>query len=115
MGFRSQENLETEYGIAVRDYVGMTRQSKTSDVSTIEQFRTAVAIPYINTLTQNIKNRFANKEVSISVAVSVFNPAQIPDSSQDSFSWYGNEEMKLLATFYGEEVEVTHSSNHRSV
>ena len=38
--------------------------------------------------------------------MSVFNPAQLPDSSQDSFSSYGNGEMKLLATFYGEEVEV---------
>ena len=65
-----------------------------------------LTIPYINTLTQNIKNRFASKEVSILVATSVFNPAQLPDSSQDSFSSYGNEEMKLLATFYGEEVEV---------
>ena len=65
-----------------------------------------LTIPYINTLTLNTNNRFASKEVSILVAMSVFNPAQLPDSSQDSFNSYGNEEMKLLATFYGEEVEV---------
>ena len=63
-------------------------------------------IPYINTLTQNINNQFASKEVSILVATSVFIPAQLPDSCQNSFSSYGNEAMKFLATFYGEEVEV---------
>ena len=75
-----------------------------------------LTIPYINTLTQNLNNRFVSKEVSILVATSVFNPAQLPDSSQDSFSSYGNEEMKLLETFYGEKWKwnsLTLSSNHQ--
>ena len=38
--------------------------------------------------------------------MSIFNPAQLPESDQDSFNSYGNKEIKLLAAFYGEEVEV---------
>ena len=38
--------------------------------------------------------------------MSIFNPAQLPDSSHDSFNSYGRKEIKMLASFYGEEVEV---------
>ncbi len=37
--------------------------------------------------------------------MSLFNPAQLPSSNQDSFNSYGNNEIKQLAAFYGEEVE----------
>ena len=60
---KTVENLETEYGISVRDSVGMTRQSKASSVSSIEQFRAAVAIPYLNTPTQNIKKDLLAKKL----------------------------------------------------
>ena len=38
--------------------------------------------------------------------MSIFNPAQLPDSSHDSSNSYGRKEIKMLASFYGEEVEV---------
>ena len=38
--------------------------------------------------------------------MSIFNPAQLPDSTHASFSSYGNKEVRSLATFYGEDIEV---------
>ena len=38
--------------------------------------------------------------------MSIFNPAQLPDSTHASFSSYGNKEVRSLASFYGEDIEV---------
>ncbi len=38
--------------------------------------------------------------------MAIFNPAQLPNSNQDSFSSHGTNEIKLSAALYGEEVEI---------
>ena len=40
------------------------------------------------------------------MAASIFNPAQLPDKSDPDFNQFGNMEIRLLAKFYGKEVEV---------
>ena len=65
------------------------------------EHRTLVAIPYIDSLLENIRNRFSDRSLKIITAMSIFNPAMLP--SQESLSSYGNEQIKLLAGFYGEE------------
>ena len=40
------------------------------------------------------------------MAASIFNPAQLPDKSDPGFNQFGNKEIRLLANFYGREVEV---------
>ena len=99
------ETLQTEYDIVVSS-VGVTRQSRVSAISSVEAFRTAVALPYINALIENIEGRFSKKERSLLVAMSIFNPAQLPYSSHDSFNSYGKKAIQVLASFYGEEVEM---------
>ena len=99
------EILQTEYDIVVSS-VGVTRQSTVSAISSVEEFCTAVALPYINALIENFESRFSKKEVSLLVAMSIFNPAKLPYSSHDSFNSYGKKEIQMLASFYGEEVEM---------
>ncbi len=40
------------------------------------------------------------------MAESIFNSAQLPDKNDPDFNGFGNKEIKLLANFYGKEVEV---------
>ena len=98
--------LQTEHDIIVRDAVGVTRRSTVSAISSVDSFRNTIALPYIDALIENIESRFSEKEVSLLVAMSIFNPAQLPDSTQASFNLYGNKEVRSLAGFYGEDVEV---------
>ena len=84
------ETLRSEHDIIMSDCVGVTRRSTDSSISSVGSFRQSTALPYIDALIENIQNRFSEKEVSLLVAMSIFNPAQLPDSSYDSFSSYGN-------------------------
>ena len=84
--------LQTEHDIIVR----VSRHSTASAISSVDSFRKAVALPYIDALIENIKSRFSENEVSLLVAISIFNPAQLPDSSHASFSSYGNKEVRSL-------------------
>ena len=43
--------------------------------------------------------------------MSIFNPTQIPHATDNSFTSYGNKEIKLLANFYGKEAEVDFCGN----
>ena len=77
------------------------------------EYRILVAIPYIDSLLENIRNRFSDRSLKNLTAMSIFNPATLP--SEESLSSYGNEQIKLLAGFYGEEATVeydgeTHTS-----
>jgi hypothetical protein len=98
--------LQTEHDIIINDAVGVTRRSTASAISSVDSFRKAVALPYIDALIVNNKSRFSEKEVSLLIAMSIFNPAQLPDSNHASFNSYGNKEVRSLASFYGEDVEV---------
>ncbi len=54
-------------------------------------------IPYVDKLTENIQNRFTDKGVSVIMAMSVFNPASLPQADDPAFRTYGQEEITLLA------------------
>ena len=58
------DTIQTEYDIVVSSE-GVTRQSTASAISSDEEFRTAVALRYINALIENIESRFSKKEVSL--------------------------------------------------
>ena len=96
--------MQEEYDITIGKAVGVTRGAST--FPDLKSFRESVAIPYINILVENIENRFAEEGVKLLMAASIFNPAQLPDASDPFFSAYGREEIKLLANFYGQEIEV---------
>ena len=81
-------------------------RSRWSSITTIAQYQTLVAIPYVNALLENIKSRFTDKAMKIVIAMSIFNPTLLP--TEDSLPSYGNEQIKILTNFYGKEAEVQH-------
>ena len=91
--------LESEYEITG---YGPTRSH--SNIIAVSDYRTHVAIPYIDTLLGNIRKRFSDKAIQILSAMSVFHPASLPE--KDSLSTYGNNEIACLANFYGKPAEV---------
>ena len=68
------------------------------------EYRTLVAIPYVDSLLLNIKSRFTDKAVKIVTAMSIFSPSLLP--AEASLPSYGSEQIKILAEFYGKEAEV---------
>ena len=74
--------------------------------TTLDSFRTAVLIPFVDKLIEYIQSRFSDKDVAVVVAISVFNPANIPQADDHTFRTYENEEIMQLSAFYGEEAVV---------
>ena len=97
--------LEQEHGIEMSRTFGSSRLS----IQTMDDYRTKVAIPYIDKLLDNIKQRFSDDALKIVVAMSIFNPALLPTAEDPQLSSYGNEELKVLANFYGKEASVEHN------
>ena len=90
-----------------------SRRSNWSSITSVCEYRTLVAIPYMDSLLENIRNRFSDRSLKFVTVMSIFNPATLP--SEESLSSYGNEQIKLLTGFYGEEATVeydgeTHTS-----
>lgn len=98
--------LQTEHDITVRDTVGATRRSRAFAISSVHSFSNTIAFPYIDALIESNESRFSEKEASLLVAMSIFNPAQLPHSTHSSFNLYGNKEVRSLAGFDGENTEV---------
>ena len=96
-------SLQDEHHITSR--VGVTRGSST--FSNLKSFRDSVVLLYIDILTANIENRFAEEGIRLVMAASIFNPAHLPCASDPDFCAYGRKEIQLLANFYGKEVEIT--------
>ena len=94
--------LEIDYEIALST---STRGRNAANVSTINEFREAVAIPYINSLLSNINIRFSDTIVKLLTSSSVFNPDLVP-TQEESLAEYGKEELQALVDFYGEEAKV---------
>ena len=82
-------------------------RSRWSSITTIAQYQTLVTIPYISAFLENIKGRFTDKAVKIVIVMSIFNPTLLP--IEDSLPSYGNEQIKVLANFYGKEAEVQYA------
>jgi hypothetical protein len=103
-------SVESEISLLKEKYditLGVTRGSARSrwfSITTIAEYQTQVAIPYIDALLENIKSRFTDKAVKIITAMSIFNPSLLP--TDDSITSYGNDQIQVLAQFYGEEAEV---------
>ena len=74
------EGLESEYEITVCASVGIARRSSTSVTTTLDSFRTAMLIPFVDKLIENIESRFSDEGVAVVIAMSVFNPANIPQA-----------------------------------
>ena len=103
--------LQEKYDIVLGKHG--SRRSNWSSITSVCEYRTLVAIPYIDSLLEIIRNRFSDRSLKIVTTMSIFNPATLP--SEESLSSYGNEQIKLLAGFYGEEATVeydveTHTS-----
>ena len=98
--------LEKEHGIEIKYTFGSHRSTS---IRTIAEYHARVAVPYIDTLLENINQRFSEDALSVITAMSIFNPALLPSSEDPLLSSYGNEEIKLLANFYGKEACVEHN------
>ena len=96
--------LKEKYDITLGMTCGSAR-SRWFSITTIAEYQTQVAIPYIDALLENIKSRFTDKAVKIITAMSIFNPSLLP--TDDSITLYGNDQIQVLAQFYGEEAEVS--------
>ena len=68
-------------------------RSHWSSITTIAQYRTLVAIPYVNELLENTKSRFTDKAVKIVIGMSIFNPTL--SATEDSLPSHGNEQIKI--------------------
>ena len=97
--------LEAEYGIEIGRFTPGSARSRFALIKSVEEYLLHVAIPYIDTLINNINRRFSDKIVKLLVATSIFNPAQLP-AACESMSSYGLQEIKELADFYGKEASV---------
>ena len=51
---KTVETLQTEHDIIVSDAVAVTRHSTASAISSVDNFRKTVALPYIDALIENI-------------------------------------------------------------
>ena len=51
-----------------------------------------------------VKSRFTDKALKVVTVISIFNPSLLP--TEDSLPSYGNEQITILAEFYGKEAEV---------
>ena len=70
-------------------------------------FLDKVALPYIDALLHNIRNRFSGEAVNLLVSSSVFNPASLP-LEETALPDYGKKEVEVLAQFYGSEATVVY-------
>ena len=59
---------------------------------------------HTNALLETTKSRFTDKTVKIITAMSIFNPSLLP--SEDSLPSDSNEQIQVLADYYGKEAEV---------
>ncbi len=82
-------------------------RSRWSSITTTAEYQTLVAIPYVHSLLLNIKSRFTDKAVKIVTAMSIFSPSLLP--AEAFLPSYGNEQIKILAEFYGKEAEVEYA------
>ncbi len=98
--------LKEKHGITLNTVTCGSTRSRWFSISTTE-YRTQVAIPYIDALLENIESRFTDKAVEIITAMSIFNPFLLP--TEDSLHSYGTEEIKVLAEFYGKEAQVQYA------
>ena len=94
--------LQEKYDIVLRKHG--SRRGNWSSITSMCEYQTLVVILYIDSLLENIRNRFSDRSLKIVTAMSIFNPATLP--SEESLSSYGNEQIKPLAAFYGEEATV---------
>ena len=97
--------LETEYGIEIGRPRHGSARSRFALISNTKEYRSQIAIPYIDSLVDNINRRFSDKAVKLLVASSIFNPAQLP-TEESTMSSYGVQEIRNLADFYGKEASV---------
>ena len=96
--------LQTEYDIDIGRHTSGSARSKFALISNMKDYQSHIAIPYIDSLMDNIKRRFSAKAVKLLVATSIFNPAQLP--AEESLASYGLQEIRDLADFYGNEASV---------
>ena len=92
------EGLETEYEITVCASVGIARRTSTSVTTTLDIFRTAVLIPFVDHFIENIQSRISDEGVAVVIAMSVFN-MRIYLKQIVFLRTYGKEGIKQLATF----------------
>lgn len=76
----------------------------------MSEYRTSVAIPYIDHLISNINDRFSDTAVKLLVSSSVFDPTLLP-TNETSLSEYGKEQVQDLVGFYESEVTIEFEGN----
>ena len=77
--------LEEKHGITITAHAGITRG--TSTLSSVEDFRVKVAIPYLSALIENIERRFSGKIVKLLTASSIFSPSLFPPKENGEWIW----------------------------
>ena len=101
------ENLESDHEITITR--GFSVRSSTI-VQSLPEFRTKVALPYIDASLHNVHNRFSDEAVKLLVSSSVFIPASLPPK-EASLPAYGKKEVDVFAQFYGTEAKVVLDGN----
>ena len=74
--------------------------------TTANQYRDSVAASYIDGIISNTKSRFSDNSLKLVVSFSCFDPSLFP-SDDSSFFDYGNDRLKTLVEFYGNEQTTT--------
>ncbi len=96
--------MREEHDVVVDAQIHESR-SRSARIITIQQYRDRVAIPYLDSLLDNINRRFTNDSVKILSATSVFDPTKFPAEERQILT-YGLEEIRILADFYGNDATV---------
>ena len=76
----------------------------------MNQYRDSVAAPYIDGSISNIKSRFSDNSLKLVVSFSCFDPSLFP-SDDSSLSDYGNDQLKTLVEFCGNEQTTTYEGS----
>ena len=97
--------VESDHGITITRGHSVCSFVGSASVGSLTDFHKKVALPYIDALLHNIRNRFSGEAVDILVSSSVFNPASLP-SEEAALPDYGKKEVEVLAQFYGNEATV---------
>ena len=80
-------------------------RSKSARISTLQEYRECVAIPYLDRLIENINRKFTDEAVKILSATSFFDPTKF-SIEEALILAYGLEEIRILADFYGNDATV---------
>ncbi len=97
--------LKEEYDIVVSEHRRRSSHLKSDSLNFLHEYREKIAVPYLDSLIENINQRFKDEAVKVLSAAAIFDPAKFP-TEESQITSYGLEEINTLADYYGNDASV---------